>query len=78
MESVTSQKGILDFSDVVQGELASCVERLKYAHFKPALTSAAAKLDEYYEKTTDSPVYIMAIHELLFCVLYAHQRSKRR
>ncbi|KIM87794.1 hypothetical protein PILCRDRAFT_85648 [Piloderma croceum F 1598] len=40
---------------------SSRAERSKYARFAPALTAAAKKLDEYYEKTTDSPAYIMAM-----------------
>ena len=36
-------------------------ERMKYRYFAPALKAAANKLDEYYEKTTDSPAYIMAM-----------------
>lgn len=33
----------------------------KYARFSTALNAAATKLDKYYEKTTDSPAYIMAM-----------------
>jgi len=40
---------------------SSRAERPKYARFAPALNAAAQKLDEYYEKTTDSPAYIMAM-----------------
>ena len=40
---------------------SSHAEWSKYARFALALTAAAAKLDEYYEKTTDSPAYIMAM-----------------
>jgi hypothetical protein len=36
-------------------------EQSKYACFAPALTAAAQKLNEYYEKMTDSPGYIMAM-----------------
>jgi hypothetical protein len=36
-------------------------ERTKYRYFAPALEAAVKKLDEYYEKTTDSPAYIMAM-----------------
>ena len=43
---------------------SSRVERPKYAWFASALKAAAAKLDEYYEKTTDSPAYIMAMCSL--------------
>ena len=41
---------------------SSCAERPKYACFAPALSAAAQKIDEYYEKTTDSLAYIMAMH----------------
>ena len=40
---------------------SSRAERLKYAPFAPALVKACDKVDEYYEKTTDSPAYIMAV-----------------
>jgi hypothetical protein len=36
-------------------------ERPKYARFASALKAAANKLDEYYEKTTDSPAYIISM-----------------
>jgi hypothetical protein len=36
-------------------------ERTKYRYFAPALDAAVNKLNEYYEKTTDSPAYIMAM-----------------
>jgi hypothetical protein len=48
---------------------SSRAEKLKYAHFGPALKAAAAKLDEYYKKTTDSPAYIMAMCELVHVFL---------
>ena len=51
---------------------SSRAERFKYARFKPALTAAAAKLEEYYEKTTDSPAYVMAMRESSFYILYPH------
>ena len=35
------------------------VDRLKYEPFAPALRAACEKIDEYYEKTTASPAYIM-------------------
>jgi hypothetical protein len=41
---------------------SSCAEQSKYAQFALALTAAAAKVDEYYEKMMDSPAYIMAMH----------------
>jgi hypothetical protein len=40
---------------------SSRAARPKYARFAPALNAAAQKLDEYYEKTTESPAYIMAM-----------------
>jgi hypothetical protein len=40
---------------------SSRVKRTKYACFTPALDAVAEKLDEYYEKTTESPVYIMSM-----------------
>jgi hypothetical protein len=40
---------------------SSRADRHKYIRFSPALRAAAQKLDEYYEKTTDSPAYIMAM-----------------
>ncbi|KIM71366.1 hypothetical protein PILCRDRAFT_805146 [Piloderma croceum F 1598] len=40
---------------------SSRTEWLKYAHFAPALTAAANKIDKYYGKTTNSPAYIMAM-----------------
>ncbi|KAG2111385.1 hypothetical protein BD769DRAFT_1674378 [Suillus cothurnatus] len=40
---------------------SSCARRPKYAHFAPALLSAAQKLDKYYEKTTGSPSYVMTM-----------------
>jgi hypothetical protein len=40
---------------------SSRAERPKYAPFAPALAKACEKVDEYYEKTTDSPAYIMAM-----------------
>jgi hypothetical protein len=48
---------------------SSCSERLKYARFAPALKAAAGKLDEYYEKTTESPAYIMTMRWSLVFVL---------
>ncbi|KAF8816169.1 hypothetical protein BYT27DRAFT_7077698 [Phlegmacium glaucopus] len=33
----------------------------KYERFAPALEAACMKIDDYYEKTTDSPAYIMAM-----------------
>jgi hypothetical protein len=46
---------------------SSQVERPKYAPFSPALAKACEKVDEYYEKTMDSPAYILAMCMLLIC-----------
>jgi hypothetical protein len=40
---------------------SSRAERSKYVRFAPALKAAAAKVDEYYEKTTHSAAYILAM-----------------
>jgi hypothetical protein len=40
---------------------ASRVERSKYTPFAAALNVACKTIDTYYEKTTDSPAYIMAM-----------------
>jgi hypothetical protein len=40
---------------------SSRAKRTKHAHFTPALDTAAEKLDEYYEKTTESLVYIISM-----------------
>lgn len=40
---------------------SSLARWLKHAHFELALDAAADKIDEYYEKTTKTPVYIMAM-----------------
>jgi len=32
-----------------------------YNGFSPALEAAATKINEYYKKTTETPVYIMAM-----------------
>ena len=47
---------------------SSRADRSKYAPFATALHVACTKIDKYYEKTTDSPAYIMAmgmLHHLL-------------
>src|ERR1700677_2669661 len=43
---------------------SSRATRPQYERFAPALDAACAKIDEYYEKTTDSPAYIMAMGTL--------------
>jgi hypothetical protein len=48
---------------------STCSERLKYRYFKPALEAATNKLDKYYEKTADSPAYIMAMCSFLYLLL---------
>jgi len=40
---------------------SSRAERPKYELFAPALRAAYEKVDEYYEKTTESPAYIMSM-----------------
>ena len=40
---------------------SSRASRPKYAWFAPALDAACNKIDNYYEKTTESPAYIMAM-----------------
>jgi len=40
---------------------SSRADRLKYLPFAPALRAACEKIDEYYEKTTESPAYIMSM-----------------
>lgn len=47
---------------------SSRAERMKYARFAPALTAAAAKLDKYYEKTTHTPAYVLAIRTCRFII----------
>jgi hypothetical protein len=40
---------------------SSRAERTKYTPFAPAIVKACDKVDEYYEKTTNSPAYIMSM-----------------
>jgi hypothetical protein len=40
---------------------SSRAECSKYERFAPALEATCTKIDEYYEKTTESPAYIMAM-----------------
>ncbi|KAG2743075.1 hypothetical protein P692DRAFT_20747423 [Suillus brevipes Sb2] len=47
---------------------SSRAERSKYAWFATSLQAATAKVDEYYEKTTQSPAYVMAVCKLLFII----------
>ena len=41
--------------------LSSWDDHPKYSPFAPALCAACKKINEYYEKTTESPAYIMAM-----------------
>jgi len=43
--------------------------RPKYERFAPALEAACRKIEEYYEKTAESPAYIMAMSMSLLFVL---------
>lgn len=45
---------------------SSRAERPKYLRFATSLQAAAAKVDAYYEKTTKSSAYIMAICKTFF------------
>jgi hypothetical protein len=46
---------------------SSHAECQKYNRFVPALEATYTKIDEYYEKTTNSPAYILAMSmSLLF------------
>ena len=45
---------------------SSRVDRPKYQPFAPALHAASEKIDEYYEKTTESPAYIMSMSMIFF------------
>jgi hypothetical protein len=40
---------------------SSCAACPKYEWFVPALHAAFTKIDDYYEKTTETPAYIMAM-----------------
>lgn len=40
---------------------SSCAGQPKYSRFAPALDAAADKINEYYEKTTKSPAYVMTM-----------------
>ena len=43
---------------------SSHAECPKYERFFPALKAAYTKIDKYYEKTTESPAYILAMSTL--------------
>ena len=59
--NVTQQAFSSDAGMTLHWAWSSHAEWPKYVHFAPALTAAVQKLNEYYEKTTDSPAYIMAM-----------------
>jgi hypothetical protein len=40
-------------------------DRPKYERFVTALQAACTKIDEYYEKTTETPAYIMAMSKII-------------
>jgi hypothetical protein len=40
---------------------SSRADRPKYERFADALKTACTKIDEYYEKATESPAYVMAM-----------------
>jgi len=51
--------------EVLHKVWSSCADRPKYAPFAPSLHVACEKIDNYYEKTTDCPVYVMAMGKWL-------------
>jgi hypothetical protein len=40
---------------------SSRADRPKYQPFAPAIHAASTKIDKYYERTTESPAYIMSM-----------------
>ena len=48
---------------------SSHAKRHNCARFVPVLKTATEKLDEYYEKMTDSPAYIVAMRRLLLSIM---------
>jgi len=44
----------------------------KYQPFVATLNAACAKIDEYYEKTTQSPAYVLSMSMSLYCILCPH------
>jgi hypothetical protein len=48
---------------------SSRAQRPKYERFAHALECACTKIDEYYEKTTETSAYIMAMSTLLLFML---------
>ena len=49
--------------------MLSRAEGLKYNGFAPAVKATCTKIDEYYEKTADSPAYILAMSTSLLFML---------
>ena len=54
---------------------SSHAERLKYQRFAYALKCACTKIDDYYEKTTQSPAYIMAMSMFLLFALHVDETT---
>jgi hypothetical protein len=48
-------------------------ERSKYVQFAPVLKDAAAKVDEYYEKTTHSAAYVLSMCTFIFSMNGLHE-----
>ena len=42
------------------------LQETKYTPFIPAQETATCEIDEYYEKTTESPAYIMSMYSKSF------------
>ncbi|KAG1823967.1 uncharacterized protein BJ212DRAFT_1476821 [Suillus subaureus] len=60
-ESTTTLHLAIPALETLHQAWSSCAEWPKYSHFTPALHATAQKLNEYYEKTTDSPAYVMSM-----------------
>lgn len=54
---------------------SSRAARPKYAQFAAALNAACDKIDDYYEKTTDSSAYIIAMGACYLYTLASHLMS---
>lgn len=52
----------------------SRVNRIKYTPFSLALQAACHKIDDYYEKTTDTPAYIIAMSAYFTFVIFPSSR----
>lgn len=48
------------------------VVRSSYERFVPALNAACAKIEDYYDKTTESPAYIMSMGKQLLVLFFKH------